>query len=102
MPSPLVHHVDDGCGYPGARLSCGDLVLAREPAEDKFPTDPVLAKIDLRWPGSGLSRCELAEGTVRPGGAVVLKVLSQHPTQMVLLDDQQPVEDLAPHIPGGK
>jgi hypothetical protein len=62
----------------------------------------VLGKVDLWWPGAGLTGSELAEGTVRPGGVVVLKVLGQHPAQLVLLDDQQPAEDLAPHIPGGK
>jgi hypothetical protein len=31
---------------------------------------------------------------VRPGGVVVQQVLSQHPAQLVLIDDQQPVEQL--------
>ena len=42
-----------------------------------------------------MSRCELAEGTVRPGGVVVPEVFGQHLAQMVLVDAQQPVEDLA-------
>ena len=43
--------------------------------------------------GIGLGRGELAEGTVRPGGVVVLKVLGQLLSQVVLIDDQQPVEE---------
>jgi hypothetical protein len=42
-----------------------------------------------------LSRCKLAERTVRPTGVVMMKVLGQHPAQVVLADDQQPVEELA-------
>ena len=69
----------------------------RESAEDLFSADPVLGKVDLRWPGVSLSRCELAEGAVRPAGVVVLKVLGRHLARMVLIDDQQPVEKLAAH-----
>ena len=68
------------------------MVLVRESAEDLFPADPVLGEVDLRWPGVGLSGCELAEGAVRPGGVVMLKVFGQYLAQMVLIDDQQPVE----------
>jgi hypothetical protein len=39
---------------------------------------------------------ELAEGTVRPGGVVVLEVLGWHLSQVVLVDDQQP----GPGVPG--
>ena len=74
-------------------MSGGDLVLVRESAEDLFPADPVLGEVDLRWPGVSLSGCELAEGTVRPAGVVMLKVLGQHLPQMMLIDDQQPVEE---------
>ena len=66
----------------------------RESAEDLSPADPVLGEVDLRCPGVSWSRCELAEGTVRPGCVVVPQVLGQHPAQMVLIDDQQPVEQL--------
>ncbi len=65
-----------------------------ESAEDLLSADPVLGEVDLRWRGGGLRGCELAEGTVRPGGVVVRQVLGQHPPQMVLIDDQQPVEEL--------
>src|ERR1022692_4279380 len=75
-------------------MSGGDLVFVYESAEDLFSADPVLGEVDLRWPGVGLSRCELAEGTVRPGGVVMRQVLRQHLAQVVLIDDQQPVEEL--------
>ena len=75
-------------------MSGGDLVFVCESAEDLFPADPVLGEVDLRWPGVSLSRCELAEGAVRPGGVVVLKVFGQDLAQMVFIDDQQPVEEL--------
>ncbi len=42
---------------------------------------------------------ELSEGTVRPGGAVVLQVLGQGPAQTVLIDHQQLVEKLPPQGP---
>src|SRR5215472_7939405 len=74
-------------------LSGGDLVLVRETTEDLFPADPVLGEVDLRWPGASLSGCELAKGTVRPGCVVVQQVLGQHPAQVMLVDDQQPVKE---------
>ncbi len=73
--------------------SGGDLVFVRESVEDLFPADPVLGEVDLRWPGGSLSRRELVQGTVRPRGVVVLKVFGQHQAQMVLVNDQQPVEE---------
>ena len=36
----------------------------------------------------GLSRCELAEGTVRPGGVVMRQVLGQYLTQVVLVNPE--------------
>lgn len=36
----------------------------------------------------------MAKGTVRPGRLVLHQVLSQHPAQVLLVNDQQPVEDL--------
>jgi hypothetical protein len=45
--------------------------------------------------GASLIRSELIEGMVRPGGIVVQQVFGQHLAQVVLVDDQQPVEDLA-------
>src|ERR1017187_3684681 len=76
-------------------MSGGDLVFVCESAGDLFSSDPVLGEVDLRWPGVSLSRCELAEGTVRPAGVVVQQVFGQHPAQMMLIDDQQPVQELA-------
>jgi hypothetical protein len=52
-------------------LSGGDLVFVCESAEDLMSADPVLGEVDFGWPGVGLSRCELARRTVRPGGVVV-------------------------------
>jgi hypothetical protein len=63
--------------------------------------DPVAGEVDrFEWPGTGLDWGELAEGTVRPGGVVMLQVLGQRPAQMVLIDDQQLVEELPPKGPG--
>jgi hypothetical protein len=65
-------------------LSCGDLVLVYESAEDWFSADPVLGEVDrLRWPGVSLGRCELAESTVPAAGVVVPQVLGQHLAQVV-------------------
>ena len=74
--------------------SGGGLVLVDESAEDLFPADPVLGEVDLRWPGAGSRGCELAERPVRPGCVVVQQVFGQYPAQLVLIDDQQPVEEL--------
>ena len=76
-------------------LSGGDLVLARESAEDLFSSDPVLGEVDLRWAHVGLVWCELAKGTVRPGSVLMLQVLGQHLPQVMLIDDQQLVEEFA-------
>ena len=68
-------------------LSSGDLVLARESAEDLFSPDPVLGEVELRWPGVSLVRCELAKGAVRPGDVVMQEVFGQHLAQVLLADD---------------
>jgi hypothetical protein len=66
-----------------------------ESAEDLLAPDPVLGEVHrLRRPGAGLGRGELAEGTVRPGSVVVRQVLGEYLAQVVLIDNQQPVEDL--------
>jgi hypothetical protein len=70
------------------------MVLVYESAKDLFSADPVLGEVDLRWPDVSLSRCELAKGTVRPGCVVVHHVLGQHPSRVVLIEDQQLVEEL--------
>ena len=67
-----------------------------EPAEYLFPADRMLGEVDrLGRPGVSLSRGELSEGTVRPGGVVVRQVLGQYLTQVVFIDDQQLVEEFA-------
>ncbi len=77
------------------RQSGGDVVLAGESAEDLLPADPVLGEVDcFRRVGVGLSWGELAEGTVRPGIVIVQQVFGQHPSQVVLADDQHPVQKL--------
>jgi hypothetical protein len=63
--------------------------------EDPLPADPLLVEIDrFRWTGACLSWGELAEGAMRPDSVVVQQVLGQHPEQVLLVDDQQPVEEL--------
>src|SRR5260370_4075186 len=84
------------CGFTLHRgLSRGDVVFARESAEDLFSADLVLGEVDLRRVAACLSRCELVEGAVRPGGVAVAHVLGQYLAQVVLACDEQPVEDLA-------
>jgi hypothetical protein len=45
---------------------------------DLFSADPVLGEVDIRWLGASLSRCQLAEGLVWPGGVVMPQILGQH------------------------
>jgi hypothetical protein len=52
-------------------MSSGDLILVREAAEDLLSADPVLCEVDLRGPGVGLSRWQLAQGAVLPGEEAV-------------------------------
>ena len=76
-----------GLEYTTGAVSCAfsyqrGVVMRRsgivdESAEDLFPADLVLGEVDrLWWPGLSLSRCELAEGAVRPGRVVVPQVLN--------------------------
>jgi pimeloyl-ACP methyl ester carboxylesterase len=76
-------------------LSCSNLVLVRQAAEDLFSADLVLGEVYLRRAAVCLSRCQLVKRTMRSGGVVVLQVLGQYLSQVVLADDQKPVEDLA-------
>jgi hypothetical protein len=58
------------------------------------PPSLVLGELDrFGRTGARLSRGELTEGAVRPGGVVVPRVLGQHLSQVVLTDDQQSVEE---------
>jgi hypothetical protein len=77
-------------------LSGGDLVLGREAAEDLSSAGPVPGEVDLRQTAMSVSGCQLAQGAVRPGGAVVRQVLGQYLAQVALADDQQPAGDFAP------
>jgi hypothetical protein len=62
--------------------------------ENLLPTDSVLGEVDrFRRASVSLRWGELAEGTVRPGSAVLLVILGKHLLQVVLIDDQQPVEE---------
>ena len=71
------------------------MVLVGESAEDSFAAGPVLDEVDrVGWAGVGWDWCELAEGTVWPGAVVVPQVLGQQLTQVMLIGDQQPVEEL--------
>ena len=66
-----------------------------EAPQDLFAAYRVVGEIDwFRWLGAGLGRGELSEGTVRPGSVVMRQVFGQRPAQMMLIDDQQPVQEL--------
>ena len=91
----FLSRISAGQGLEKGKFCITLLVFARESAEDLFSADPVLGEVDLRRAAACLSRCELVEGAVRPGGVVVVHVLGQHLAQVVLVDDQQPVEKLA-------
>jgi hypothetical protein len=84
------------CSRGGAgSLSCSNLVLVRQAAEDLFSADLVLGEVDLRWAAACLSRCQLVKRTMRSGGVVVTHVLGQYLAQVVLADDEQLTGDLA-------
>src|SRR5215472_13908772 len=83
------------CCFRNPRLSSGDVVLVCEAAEDLLSADTALGEVDPRWPAVSLSRWQLAQGAVRPGCVVVDQVFGQYLAQMVLIDDQQLVEELA-------
>ena len=62
-----------------------------ESAKDLSTADPVVGEDDwFGWPGAGLGRGELSEGTVWPRGVVVLQVFGQYLAKVALVDDQQP------------
>jgi hypothetical protein len=48
-----------------------------EAIEDLFSVDTMLGEVDLRWLGVGLSRRQLAQGTVRPGCVVVGQIVGR-------------------------
>jgi hypothetical protein len=61
-----------------------------ESAKDLFAADQVVGG----WTSVSLSRCELAEGSVWPASVVMLQISGQYMAQVMLIDDQQPVEEL--------
>lgn len=82
------------------RVSRGQLrsdeIFGVEPAEDLLPADPVVSEIDrLRRLSVDLGWRELAEGAVRPGCIVADQVFGQYLSQVMLVDDQQPVQKFA-------
>jgi hypothetical protein len=96
-PVPCWARIQDRCGDPlllAAAWGC-QAAIVDESTEDLFSADPLLGEVDFRWPGVSLSRCELAERTVRSCRVVVQQVFGQHLAQVVFVDDQQPVEELA-------
>ena len=62
-----------------------------EPAEDLLPADPVDR---FRRADASLSWGELAEGTEKAGHRYRQQLFGQHPSQVVLLGDQHPVQEL--------
>ena len=72
----------------------------REAAGDLLSADPVLSKAGLRCPGVSVSRWQLAQGAVRPGCVVVEQVFGHDPAQVMLVDDQQPVQEPAAQCAG--
>ena len=73
----------------------GSVVLAGEAAEDQFPADPVLGKVDRRRPVADLRGRQLAERAMRSAGVVVPQVFSQSLAQVMFVQNQEPVEQLA-------
>jgi hypothetical protein len=66
-----------------------------ESAKDLFPADQVVGEVyRFGWTSVSLSRCELAEGSVRPASVVMLQISGQYVAQVMLIADQQPVEEL--------
>jgi len=66
-----------------------------ESAKDLFPADQVVGEVyPFGWTSVSLSRCELAEGSMRPASVVMLQISGKYMAQVMLIDDQQPVEEL--------
>lgn len=64
------------CGFGAARVgSCGDLILAGEPAKDRSAADLMVGEVDHLWRLSfGLGRCELRERSMGPRGIEMVEV----------------------------
>lgn len=77
------------CGSAGARSGlCSDLVLAGEPAEDRFAAYLVVGEVDHAWGLSfGLERCELSECAVWSCGVEVVQVGGEDAVEVAFVDD---------------
>ena len=54
-----------------------------------FPADQVVGEVyRFGWTSVSLSRCELAEGSMRPASVVMLQISGQYMAQVMLIDDQ--------------
>jgi hypothetical protein len=63
---------------------------------DGLPADPVVREVDRRRrTGLGLGRGQLAERAVRPGLVSVSQIAGQDQAQMLIVDDQHPIEQFA-------
>jgi len=74
-------------------LSCGDLVLVYESRRGLVSAIRYSARLIGSGAGISLGRCELAESTVRAGRCCSAAGTPVSTAQVVLADDQQPVEE---------
>ena len=69
--------------------------LAGEPAEDRSAANLVVDQVDHLWGlGFGLGRCELSKCPVGSADVEVLEADGQDVTQVLFIDDEDPVEQL--------
>jgi hypothetical protein len=79
-------------------VTLGDLgMLADQTAEPVPADDPDVCAQGRSMRAAG--RRTLLQHPVRPGCVVVPQVLGQHPSQVVLIDDQHPVQELPARVP---
>ena len=71
------------------------MVLVNQAVKDLFSVDSMLSEVDLRWPSMSLSRRQLVQGAKWPGCVVVGQVFGQYLAQLMLVDNQHAVEQLA-------
>src|SRR5882757_6823321 len=76
-------------------MSGGSLVFVDQAAQDWFSADLARAGVGCGDAGTGaIVRDALADALVGTGGVVMLLVLGQNRSQVRLVQDQGPVEDL--------
>jgi hypothetical protein len=73
-------------------MSCDQAIFVDHAASASLSSHAVLPKID-RF-GQRFQRRGAVQGAVRPVLIMVGLVLGQHPAQVVLIDDQRPIEQL--------